>query len=95
MPGGMNNSISKAAYPGPGHCSVCGLLRKLEMWDLGLNGRFCAECFDHVVDSEESSSKILMFQPVQYRRSAAANCLPLAGGSTRPLKISSGVTRSP
>jgi hypothetical protein len=23
------------------------------MWDDGLNGRFCAECFDHVVDAEE------------------------------------------
>jgi hypothetical protein len=23
------------------------------MWDDGLNGRFCEECFDHVVDAEE------------------------------------------
>ncbi|MEY2616041.1 MAG: hypothetical protein QOH78_1814 [Verrucomicrobiota bacterium] len=23
------------------------------MWDEGLNGRFCSECFDHVVDAEE------------------------------------------
>ncbi len=22
------------------------------MWDEGLNGRFCSECFDHVVDAE-------------------------------------------
>jgi hypothetical protein len=49
----MNNSISKAAYAGLGHCSVCGLWTKLEMWDEGLNGRFCSECFDHVVDAEE------------------------------------------
>ena len=49
----MNNSISKAAYAGLGHCSVCGLWTKLEMWDEGLNGRFCSECFDHVVDAAE------------------------------------------
>jgi hypothetical protein len=49
----MNNSISKAAYAGLGHCSVCGVWTKLEMWDEGLNGRFCSECFDHVVDAEE------------------------------------------
>jgi len=23
------------------------------MWDEGLKGRFCSECFDHVVDAEE------------------------------------------
>jgi hypothetical protein len=23
------------------------------MWDDGLNGRFCSDCFDHVVDAEE------------------------------------------
>jgi hypothetical protein len=23
------------------------------MWDDGLNGRFCSECFDHVVDAGE------------------------------------------
>ena len=49
----MNNSISKAAYAGLGHCSVCGVWTKLEMWDEGLNGRFCSECFDHVVDAAE------------------------------------------
>jgi hypothetical protein len=49
----MNNSISKAAYAGLGHCSVCGLWTKLEMWDEGLNGRFCSESFDQVVDAEE------------------------------------------
>jgi hypothetical protein len=49
----MNNSISKAVYAGLGHCSVCGLWTKLEMWDEGLNGRFCSECFDHVVDAAE------------------------------------------
>ena len=49
----MNNSISKAAYAGLGHCSVCGIWTKLEMWDEGLNGRFCSECFDHVVDAAE------------------------------------------
>ena len=27
------------------------------MWDDGLNGRFCEECFDHVVDAEEVISK--------------------------------------
>jgi hypothetical protein len=49
----MNNSISKAAYSGLGHCSVCGLWTKLEMWDDGLNGRFCSGCFDHVVDAQQ------------------------------------------
>jgi hypothetical protein len=49
----MKNSISKAAYTGLGHCSVCGQWTKLEMWDDGLNGRFCSECFDHVVDAGE------------------------------------------
>jgi len=49
----MKNSISKAAYSGLGHCSVCGQWTKLEMWDDGLNGRFCSECFDHVVDAGE------------------------------------------
>jgi len=49
----MKNSISKAAYTGLGHCSVCAQWTKLEMWDEGLNGRFCAECFDHVVDAGE------------------------------------------
>jgi hypothetical protein len=23
------------------------------MWDDGLNGRFCSDCFDYVVDAEE------------------------------------------
>ena len=49
----MKNTISKAAYTGLGHCSVCGQWTKLEMWDDGLNGRFCGECFDHVVDAGE------------------------------------------
>jgi hypothetical protein len=48
----MNNSISKAAYAGLGHCSVCGQWTKLEMWDEGLNGRVCYDLFDHVVDAE-------------------------------------------
>jgi hypothetical protein len=49
----MSNSISKAPYSGLGHCSVCGQWRRLEMWDDGLNGRFCLDCFDQVVDAEE------------------------------------------
>jgi hypothetical protein len=32
----MKNTISKAAYTGLGHCSVCGQWTKLEMWDDGL-----------------------------------------------------------
>ena len=52
-PRGMRNIIRKALYCGGGCCSVCGRWRRLEMWDDGLNGRFCAECFDHVVDAEE------------------------------------------
>ena len=47
----MKNSISKAAYTELGHCSVCEQWTKLDMWDDGLNGRFCSECFDHVVDA--------------------------------------------
>src|SRR6202023_233859 len=38
---------------GLGHCIVCGAWAKLEMWDDRLNGRFCVECFDYVVDAEE------------------------------------------
>ena len=34
------------------------------MWDDGLNGRFCAECFDHVVDAEE----LLVNQGLRPRR---------------------------
>lgn len=49
----MKTSISKAAYTGLGHCSVCGQWTKLEMWDDGLQGRFCSECFDPVVDAGE------------------------------------------
>jgi hypothetical protein len=49
----MSNSIRRAPYPGRGRCAVCGLWRMLEMWDDGLKGRFCSECFDYVVDAEE------------------------------------------
>src|ERR1700732_5183127 len=49
----MDNSISKAPSTGLGHCTVCGAWAKLEMWDDRLNGRFCVECFDYVVDAEE------------------------------------------
>jgi hypothetical protein len=49
----MNNSISKASNSEPCHCTVCGLWARLEMWDEGLGGRFCLECFDHVIDAEE------------------------------------------
>src|ERR1700732_1905093 len=49
----MDNSISKAPSTGLGHCTVCGAWTKLEMWDDRLNGRFCVECFDYVVDAEE------------------------------------------
>jgi hypothetical protein len=38
---------------GRGSYSVCGQYRKLRMWDDGLNGRFCSQCFDHVVDAKE------------------------------------------
>jgi hypothetical protein len=52
-PDDMRNSIHKALYSGRGRCSVCGQWRKLQMYDDGLNGRFCSECFDEVVDAEE------------------------------------------
>ncbi len=44
----MNGSISQAAYSGLGHCIVCGVWTHLEMWDNGLDGRFCLKCFDYV-----------------------------------------------
>jgi pimeloyl-ACP methyl ester carboxylesterase len=34
----MGNPISRAPYPGLGHCTVCGQWKKVEMWDSGLNG---------------------------------------------------------
>jgi hypothetical protein len=50
----MRSSISRSPYPGKGSCAVCGRWTELEMWDDGLNGHFCAECFDYVVDAEEA-----------------------------------------
>jgi len=49
----MNTSIRRSLDPGLGRCTVCGQWRLLEMWDDGLNGPFCADCFDQVVDAEE------------------------------------------
>jgi hypothetical protein len=49
----MNTSIKRFDDPGLGRCAVCGQWRLLEMWDDGLNGSFCADCFDQVVDAEE------------------------------------------
>jgi len=60
----MSSSISKASYSGLGHCSVCGQWKRLEMWDEGLNGRFCLECFDQVVDAEG----LLVSQGLYYAR---------------------------
>ena len=57
----MNGSISQAAYSGLGHCTVCGVWTHLEMWDNGLDGRFCLKCFDYVVHAKgfvtQSSAK--------------------------------------
>jgi hypothetical protein len=61
----MSNSISKAPYSGLDHCTVCGQWRRLEMWDEGLKGRFCSECFDHVVDAEEFLASQGLSLPVQ------------------------------
>ena len=49
----MNGSISQTAYSGLGHCTVCGVWTHLEMWDNGLNGRFCLKCFDYVVHAKD------------------------------------------
>ena len=49
----MRSAIHKALYSGRGRRSVCRQRRKLEIYDDGLNGRFCSECFDEVVDAEE------------------------------------------
>jgi hypothetical protein len=49
----MRNLIRKALYSGGGSCLVWGQYKELPMWDDGLNGRFCSQCFDHVVDAEE------------------------------------------
>jgi 1-deoxyxylulose-5-phosphate synthase len=48
----MSNSIKKTSFPKTGRCVVCGQWMPLELWDDGLQGRFCAECFDHVLDAE-------------------------------------------
>jgi hypothetical protein len=69
----MKNSISKAAYAGLGHCSVCGQWTKLEMWDDGLNGRFCSECFDHVVDAGELLASQGLVPPGPETRQTANN----------------------
>jgi len=53
QPQHMRTSISRAPYPGHGHCAVCGQWTNLEMWDNGLAGRFCVDCFDYVVDAEQ------------------------------------------
>jgi hypothetical protein len=57
------NSICKALHPGLGQCSVCGRWKKLEMWDNGLNDRFCADCFDYVVDAEEALAQHGLVRP--------------------------------
>jgi hypothetical protein len=59
----MSKSITKAAYTGLGHCSVCAHWTKLEMWDEGLHGRFCSQCFDHVVDAEELLGSLGLIVP--------------------------------
>jgi len=69
----MSTSIRKASYPGLGQCSVCGLSRKLDMWDEGLNGRFCSECFDHVVDAEELLVSYGLYHPDPERRQELNN----------------------
>jgi hypothetical protein len=48
----MNNSIKRVSFPKTGRCVVCGEWLTLEMWDDGLQGRFCTQCLDHVVDAE-------------------------------------------
>jgi hypothetical protein len=49
----MSESIlHKARWPWPGRCAVCGTWGWLKAWDEGLQGRFCAGCFDPVVDAE-------------------------------------------
>jgi hypothetical protein len=44
--------LHKARWPWPGRCAVCGAWGWFQAWDEGLQGRFCTDCFDHVVDAE-------------------------------------------
>jgi hypothetical protein len=69
----MKTSISKAAYTGLGHCSLCGRWTKLEMWDDGLQDRFCSECFDPVVDAEELLASQGLVTPGPEARQATNN----------------------
>jgi hypothetical protein len=46
------STFHKALWPWPGRCAVCGRWGWLQAWDEGLQGRFCTDCFDHVVDAE-------------------------------------------
>ena len=69
----MDNSISKAHSTGLGHCIVCGAWAKLEMWDDGLNGRFCVECFDYVVDAEELLASKGLVRPGPERKQEVNN----------------------
>jgi hypothetical protein len=50
----MSNSIIRAPYPSQGFCGICGRWAELDLWDEGLNSRFCIDCFDYVVDAEEA-----------------------------------------
>ena len=43
------------------------------MWDEGLNGRFCSECFDHVVDAEELLVSHGLYHPDPERRQELNN----------------------
>jgi hypothetical protein len=69
----MDNSLSKTHSTGLGHCIVCGALAKLEMWDDGLNGRFCVECFDYVVDAEELLESKGLVRPGPERKQEVNN----------------------
>jgi hypothetical protein len=58
----MGNPISRAPYPAQSHCAVCRRCTQLELWDDGLNSRFCAECFDLLLDAGE----LLVSQGLSY-----------------------------
>jgi hypothetical protein len=69
----MGNPISKALSIGLGHCIVCGAWAKLEMWDDGLNGRFCVECCDYVVDAEALLVRQRLVRPGPERKQEVNN----------------------
>jgi hypothetical protein len=74
--------LPKARWPWPGRCAVCGAWGWLQLWDEGLQGRFCTDCFDQVVDAEAalaSQGLVCLARAATARRPGRAN-----GGTGHP-----------